>query len=247
MWPLLSKSPILTEFSWSPLILHAAAANADLFVPKAPWWQFLFSYMKPSVRFPIPTTLHDVHPILPAKQMDPIPDLLALHIRRGDFADHCHHLARWSSDFNGFNQFAALPDKWTVPSDVSAGDITEAKTNLYLKSCFPSVEQIVEKVKKVLADQRHIHGSTNELKRVFVMTNGDAEWLQQLKEALMQVKKWDAVITSRDLQLSWEAKPVAQSVDMLIGQRARVFIGNGVRRELISIVNLIDWSCSFPA
>ena len=79
------------------------------------------------------------------------------------------------------------------------------------------------------------------------MTNGDAEWLQQLKEALMQVKKWDAVITSRDLQLSWEAKPVAQSVDMLIGQRARVFIGNGVRRELISIVNLIDWPCSFPA
>lgn len=246
MWPLLSKSPILTEFSWSPLIIQAAAANAELFAPTS-FFRFLPSFMNPFGRLAIPTTLHDVRPILPPRQMDPIPELLALHIRRGDFAQHCSHLAKWSSDFNGFNQFAALPDKWKVPTDITWGNTTEANIKMYLQACFPSIEQIVEKVKNVLVDQRRMYGYTNELKRVYIMTNGDVEWLRKLKEALMRVKKWDAVVTSRDLQLSWEAKPVAQSVDMLIGQRARVFIGNGVRRELISIINLTDWCCSFPA
>jgi hypothetical protein len=228
MWPLLSKSPVLTEFSWSPLILQAAAANAHLFAPTPFASQFLPSYMRPS-QPPIPTTLHDVRPILKPEQLDPIPELLALHIRRGDFMDHCSVLGQWSSDFNGFNQFDALPDKWEVPTDITYGNTTEANMNKYLKACFPSIEQISEKVRNVLADQRRIYGSSNELKRVYIMTNGDVGWLLQLKAALMQVKKWDAVVTSRDLTLSWEAKPVAQSVDMLIGQRARVFIGNGVR------------------
>jgi len=37
-----------------------------------------------------------------------IDGLLALHIRRGDFAGHCDELAKWSSDWNGFNQFDEL-------------------------------------------------------------------------------------------------------------------------------------------
>jgi hypothetical protein len=106
---------------------------------------------------------------------------------------------------------------------------------MYFKACFPTIEQIVEKVQDVLADQKDLYGNTKELKSIYILTNGDVEWLQRLKEALMQVKKWDAVVSSRDLKLTWEAKPVAQAVDMLIGQRAQVFIGNGVRRELLSM------------
>jgi hypothetical protein len=117
---------------------------------------------------------------------------------------------------------------------------------MYLKACFPTTEQIVEKVRDVLADQKHLYGSAKELKSIYVMTNGDMEWLHQLKEALKQVKKWDAIGTSRDMELSWEAKPVAQAVDMLIGQRAQVFIGNGVRRESLFITNQTDWCRSFP-
>ena len=99
---------------------------------------------------------------------------------------------------------------------------------MYMKRCFPTIDQISLRVREVLADQQKVHGNKKELKRVYVMTNGDKEWLEELKEALMEVKQWDAVITSRDIYLSWEAKPVAQAVDMLIGQRAQVFIGNGV-------------------
>ncbi|KAG0696006.1 hypothetical protein DFH29DRAFT_243008 [Suillus ampliporus] len=237
IWPILSKSPVLTEFSWSPLVLQAYAENADLFAPTSSF-RFFPSFMSPPDQLSNPTTLHDVRPTLTSKQMDPIRGLLALHIRRGDFAGHCTHLANWSSDWNGFNKFAALPDKFKVPTDGGWGETTEANVNMYHKSCYPTIEQIVEKVQNVLADQRRIYGSAKGLKRVYIMTNGEAEWLQHLKEALMQVKKWDTIATSRDLKFGWEAKPVAQAVDMLIGQRAQVFIGNGFSSLTSNIVML---------
>lgn len=247
MWPILSKSPILTDFSWYPLIYQAYAENAHLFTPTSSSFGFLSSFIRPSGQQQTPTPLHDVHPVVKSKEMDTIPGLLALHIRRGDFAGHCSHLANWSSNWNGFNQFSALPDKFRVPTDGGWGVTTEANTNMYFKACFPTIEQIVEKVQNVLADQRRLYGSIKELKSIYVMTNGDVAWLQQLREALMQVKKWDAVVTSRDMKLSWEAKPVAQAVDMLIGQRAQVLIGNGVRCESLSLANQTNWYCSFPA
>lgn len=188
----------------------------------------------------MPTTLHDVNPILKTKEMDTVPGLLALHIRRGDFAAHCSHLANWSSDWNGFNQFSALPDKFRVPTDGGWGETTEANTKMYLKACFPTIEQIVEKVRDVLDDQKRLYGSGKELRSVYVMTNGDVEWLEMLREALLRVKRWDGIGSSRDLELSWEAKPVAQAVDMLIGQRAQVFIGNGVRSGLLFMTHKID-------
>ncbi|KAG1817145.1 uncharacterized protein BJ212DRAFT_1351237 [Suillus subaureus] len=236
IWPILSKSPALTDFSWSPLILQAYADNAHLFTPTSSSFRFFPSFMRPSS--PTPTTLHDVHPIVKAKEMDTVAGLLALHIRRGDFAGHCSHLANWSSDWNGFNKFSALPDKFRVPTDGGWGETTEANTNMYFKACFPTIEQIIEKVQAVLADQRRLYGSAKELRSIYIMTNGDVEWLQQLREALMQVKKWDAVATSRDLKLSWEARPVAQAVDMLIGQRAQVLIGNGFSSLTSNIVML---------
>ncbi|KAG1878746.1 hypothetical protein C8R48DRAFT_688255 [Suillus tomentosus] len=238
MWPILSKSPILTDFSWSPLIYQAYAENAHLFTPTSSSFGFLPSFMRPSGQQQTPTPLHDVHPVVKSKEMDTIPGLLALHIRRGDFSGHCSHLANWSSNWNGFNQFSALPDKFKVPTDGGWGVTTEANTNMYFKACFPTIEQIVEKVQNVLGDQRRLYGSVKELKSIYVMTNGDVEWLQQLREALMQVKKWDAVVTSRDMKLSWEAKPVAQAVDMLIGQRAQVLIGNGFSSLTSNIVML---------
>ncbi|KAG1738934.1 uncharacterized protein EDB91DRAFT_1288158 [Suillus paluster] len=238
IWPILSKSPVLTDFSWSPLVIRAYTENAALFAQTSSSFRFFPSFMSPSDQLPNPTTLHDVRPILKAKEIDPIRGLLALHIRRGDFDGHCTHLAKWSSDWNGFNKFAALPDKFKVPTDGGWGETTEANVNMYLESCLPTIEQIVEKVQNVLADQRRMYGSAKELKRVYIMTNAEAEWLQHFKEALMQVKKWDAIVTSKDLKLSWEAKPVAQAVDMLIGQRAQVFIGNGFSSLTSNIVML---------
>ena len=223
LWPRLSKSPVLRNFSWSPLVLDAFARNAHLFGANTPSFRFLPSYLRPSSP-PRPTEMHDVAPVLPASRIDPIPGLLVLHIRRGDFSEHCTHLAAWGSDWNGFNKFATLPDKFRVPYSGSE----EEKVQLYHAHCFPTITQIVARVKEVLRDQHKTYGHKRELKRVYIMTNGDEAWLGELKTALLEIKQWESVTNSRDLVLSWEAKPVAQAMDMMVGQRAQVFIGNGV-------------------
>ena len=62
------------------------------------------------------------------------------------------------------------------------------------------------------------------------MANGKREWVAELKEAFLVTGHWDNIASSRDLELNDEQQYVAQAADMLIGQRADVFIGNGVSR-----------------
>lgn len=70
------------------------------------------------------------------------------------------------------------------------------------------------------------------LKNVYVMTNAPKSWVLQLKYGLSKIGDWDHIASSRDLKLNWEQKYIAQSVDMMIGQRAQVLIGNGVSFHL---------------
>lgn len=100
-----------------------------------------------------------------------------------------------------------------------------------MKHCFPTIEQIAEKVKEV-------HSVSEGLRNVYIMTNAGIQWLEELKSALSGVHKWDQIATSRDLKLNWEQKYVAQTVDMMIGQRAQVFIGNGFSSLTSNVVML---------
>ena len=62
------------------------------------------------------------------------------------------------------------------------------------------------------------------------MTNAPLDWLSELKTALMAKEEgeWEGISTSWDLQLDWEQRNLAQTIDMMIGHRSQVFIGNGV-------------------
>ena len=66
------------------------------------------------------------------------------------------------------------------------------------------------------------------LRDIYIMTNGPQDWVTELKDILRKSGEWGRIASSRDLTLSWEQKYVGQAVDMLIGQRAQVMIGNGV-------------------
>ena len=66
------------------------------------------------------------------------------------------------------------------------------------------------------------------LRRVYVMTNGAVEWVEELKASIMQMGGWEDVASSRDLVMTPEQKYIGQAVDMAIAMRAQVFIGNGV-------------------
>ncbi|KAI0831752.1 hypothetical protein BC628DRAFT_1349629 [Trametes gibbosa] len=209
VWPELRKSPVLTHFAHSALVELAFDTNREVFAPT--------TILEPPL---------SAAPLaLPAAaRYTQIPGLLVLHVRRGDYEGHCEHLARWSSTYLAYNTLPELPDRFDPPPGGSWGDNTPENFLIYKAHCFPSVAQIVHRVAEVVADDSD---AARGLQHVYVMTNADAAWIAELKAALEGMGRWASVSASRDLVLNWEQKYVAQAVDMLIAQRAQVFVGNG--------------------
>lgn len=206
IWEEYKNSPIVRGFKWSPLIHDAFDRNYRLFTsPSSLGWSFL--------------------PFRSADPYAPIPGLLVLHVRRGDYEDHCEHLANWSSKYSGFNDFPEFPDKFLPPPGSGTnGNATDEAKAIYREHCFPSIEQIVKRVEEIRETK-----AGKGLKNIYVMTNGPRPWVADLKAGLKKTGHWSKVATSRDMQLTPEQKYIAQAIDMLVGHRAQVIIGNGVR------------------
>lgn len=73
------------------------------------------------------------------------------------------------------------------------------------------------------------------------MANGKREWVAGLKEAFLVAGHWDNIASSRYLELNDEQQYVARAANMLIGQRADVFIGSGVSRIKKHVGGYLTW------
>jgi hypothetical protein len=209
---------MVTEFRWSSLIIDGFNRNRKLYAPNG------LTAATPKDPYPV------------------IPGLLALHIRRGDFEQHCRGLAEWGSTWTGFNQLPELPDHFNPPPRPEEG-ATQEIYDAYAKSCYPSIEEIVQKI----VDIKNT-GAGKDLSNIYIMTNGKDPWLSELKEALHKSGKWKQISSSRETKVSWEQKFVAQSIDMVVGQRADVFIGNGVSQAPPALVSVLaDWIPQFSS
>lgn len=206
VWPRYAASPILTEFRWSPLIEAAFDSNRERFAAS--------NASEP----PLSTLPADMPS---ATRYGPLPGLLALHIRRGDYAAHCTQLAIWHAQYTAFNSFPGFQDKLrdAVPDEAEGAQ----RTVLVRPHCWPSIAEIVARANAVRATP-----AGAGLQYVYVLTNGDREWVDRLVSALRATGHWRIVASGRDLTLDLEQRYVAQAVDMLIGQRAQVLVGNGV-------------------
>lgn len=84
-----------------------------------------------------------------------------------------------------------------------------------------------------------------KVKKVYIMSNGNKAWLSEVRKQLKKDAKrsaysdqwefvwsWEDIGNSRDLVAGWEEKPVLQHLDMYVGQRAELFVGNGVSKTL---------------
>ena len=209
--PDLLKSPIITEFRWSPLIEGILRQNFEHFAPDGLPYSSLDNN-------PYPT----------------IEGLLVMHLRRGDFEQHCKGLAEWSSTFTAFNQIPGITDRFTVLPRGPRGHLTSEGARAYQRACYPTIQDIVQRVGEIRASE-----SGKRLKNIYVMTNGKREWIAELKAAFLAADHWDNVASSRDLELNDEQRFVVQAADMLIGQRADVFIGNGVSRIKTHVVGYL--------
>ena len=203
----LFNNPIIKLFGWSPLVEDAFMANRRLFSlsPKIP-------SSTPELRYP------------------PIPGLLALHVRRGDFEAHCPNLRSWKSSFHGLNTQPGTVDKDITLVEGEGGSLTQASADAFQRACFPNVNQIVERVRQIRQTEEG-----KGLRNVFIMTNGSPEWVEGLREALMKDYPWKLIASSLQMRVSWEQKFVSSAVDMMIAQRSDVFIGNGVSAPPLSL------------
>ncbi|KAH9935714.1 uncharacterized protein B0H18DRAFT_1082401 [Fomitopsis serialis] len=203
-WPSFSQSPILKEFGWSPLIELAFDMNRELFAPSTIWQPYTSS-----------TSLGVMNS---AERYSSIPGLLAVHIRRGDFVRHCRRLTEWQAKFFGYSAFPSFPDKLLVPEDASPA----TRAEMYHLHCFPDIPEIVRKIEEVRRSE-----AGQGIENIYIMTNGPTPWIAELKKALRNSFEWNRVTSGRDILVNHEQEYVKQAVDMLIGQRAQAFIGNG--------------------
>lgn len=214
LWDNLIASPILADFAWSPLVQAAVSRNFALLQPESA------------------KDLYNAH------SPKSLSGLVALHLRRGDYKQHCPNLAEWGADYMGINQHPALPDRFDRSPYVNDAD---ARLAYYLDHCWPSTEQVVEKLRDVRAEYPG-------LRRVYVLSNAGAWSLDALKSALEE-DGWDDLVSSTDIVLDSEQKYVAMAVDMAIAEKAEVFIGNGVSFFLGAclLIEFFTHLCSFRA
>ncbi|EIN11679.1 hypothetical protein PUNSTDRAFT_98867 [Punctularia strigosozonata HHB-11173 SS5] len=200
LWDMFKDSPTSRLLSVSPIVASAVARNEHLFLPRGA-----------SARRGSP---------------NPYDRMMALHMRRGDYVGQCRHFARYGSSFYGWNQLPFLPDRFEVPS----GGETPERTDIYMRRCWPTLEQTLEKVREARDAYIREHdpalGSTTVLDVVHVLSDGDEEWLRALERGLRD-SGWGTVVTSKDLALDSEQTGVGMTVDMEIARKAAVFIGNG--------------------
>ena len=194
LWDEFKTSPVSRLLGPSAIVKAAVDRNEHLFLPR------------------------DL--LLPPR--DPYKRMLSIHLRRGDYKDHCRHLAKYNSTFNGWNQLPSLPDKFIHPEKNTKKGIAH-----YLKHCYPEQDMILDKIQKSRNDYiRAASPGDRALDIIFLLTNDATGWVDELK---MKLKRsgWHT-ITTKDLELDQEQKDVGLAVDMEFAIKAAVFIGNGV-------------------
>ncbi|OJT04353.1 hypothetical protein TRAPUB_4987 [Trametes pubescens] len=207
IWASLSRSPILTHFGWSSLVELAFDTNRDFFSSS--------TVLEPYLSGRPYTTNADRYSMLSG--------LMAIHVRRRDYAQRCTDLADWGSTYLAMNSFPDLPDQY-LPPLYGKGEAGVVRVReLVRPHCYPNVQEIVDRVRSV-RESSAAHG----ISRIYVMSDGDPKFLHELALALHHDAPWDSIATSRDMVLNVEQRYISQAVDMLVGQRAQVFIGNGV-------------------
>ncbi|KAJ7785176.1 hypothetical protein DFH07DRAFT_786890 [Mycena maculata] len=244
IWPSYRRSPALKEFAWSALVTRALSRNFSLFssgwrpaaISPSPWYRI--NPGKGSTSSPYPLSAFSPYRV----GATPIAGLLAIHVRRGDYAKHCYHLVELGLDYNAWNIFGRpdirstsrypqLPDYLSVPDG-------QSRAGAAYTHCWPSPTQMVERVRAV----RAASGSgrvfpAQRLHTVYVATNGNAEWVRVLVD-LLKADGWAKVSTSLEMRLARDELAVSQAVDMAVLMSAETFIGVGFSSLSSNVVQL---------
>ncbi|KZS86625.1 hypothetical protein SISNIDRAFT_420678 [Sistotremastrum niveocremeum HHB9708] len=207
LWPEFSTSPVSRRMYSSPLVSAGVAYNEHLLQSPSP-------------------------------SPNPYSRTIAIHLRRGDYKEACLGLANWNSTFYGWNLLPELPDKFINPEGYEWGHNTPENVKFYLSRCLPSTEYLVEKIKTSIKEwEENASGALGDtladrrgrIDRMYVMTNDASESsMREFREAVLARTGVKSVFTTGDVRFeNDEQVGVGMVIDMDIGRRAEVFIGNG--------------------
>ncbi|KAJ7703221.1 hypothetical protein B0H17DRAFT_1042316 [Mycena rosella] len=176
-----------------------------------------------------------------AERARPTEPYMALHLRRGDFEDHCRGLA---SSQTGFTTWATLPglNDAVFPPSLDPTNYTSV-----MEHCYPSLRRILDAIDSQARANPHING-------LHVLHDG--AWDHPL--VYLQYFKLEAAVKSpaRILRAGWKGGPMkvvthsgtlpvgrgesdwAVAVDVELAIKASVFIGNGYSSLSSQIVAL---------
>ncbi|KAH8102280.1 hypothetical protein BXZ70DRAFT_65971 [Cristinia sonorae] len=194
-WSDFVASPIIQQFRWSHLIESGFSRNLPLISSGPPARSFPYT---------------------------PIPGLLVLQLRRGDYAEHCYNLLNWGSEWQAFNRFSQFPDQFKLAPRPESGPIPESSTVEHMKHCYPTPAEIAFRVEQILQSEEG-----KSLTDIYLMTNGKADFIAEVKQEVSRVHAWKSIKSSRDLVVDREQQYVKQAIDMLIGLRSDVIVANG--------------------
>lgn len=225
IWEEFKKSPVSRLLRSPPLVNRAIASNEHLFFPE---------------KTQAATLRYDA--------------MMVLHLRRGDFVGACQGLADWNSTFYMWNLLPGLPDPLHVGPPVGEGIVgknTPENYLIYKRRCMPSEEELVTKIMESKLDWESGVGMSTRpdfsprrrerLSTLYISTNAEKKWIDQFKKRMIE-EGWTTVVSSADLILNSEQTAVSMAVDMDIGRRAAVFIGNGWSSMTSNVVHrrLVD-------
>ncbi|KIY53035.1 hypothetical protein FISHEDRAFT_63468 [Fistulina hepatica ATCC 64428] len=166
----------------------------------------------------------------------PYERMMAVHLRRGDYESACRHFAKYRSTFYSWNLLPFLPDKFhPMPEGLDAENERH-----YMTHCLPDFDTVVGKVRRSKED--YTLETDSELDVLYLLTNEQGEWLDNLQKTL-RTDGWRTIVTTRDLVFdSPEQLDVNMAVDMDIARQAAVFVGNGWSSFTSNIVHrrLVD-------
>ncbi|KAF8312137.1 hypothetical protein DL93DRAFT_2229261 [Clavulina sp. PMI_390] len=220
IWKGFARSPVLTEFNWSPLVLQAVEHNAHLIRRASRLWNNK-------------GTATDVDP---AKEY--VPRLVAVHIPHGGWRSYCDEISE-HGEFNGWAHLTA--DSSRVLPNADAWHPPWARKQYAFDRCFiDDVHRIARKLDSVrhtrVRDPYFADASRGDLDTLFVATDAEEDWIEDLK-AILAPRGWD-VITSWDLELSARERGVSTAINMEILSRAEVFVGAGFSAMTSNVIQL---------
>ncbi|EAU87475.2 hypothetical protein CC1G_02234 [Coprinopsis cinerea okayama7 len=212
--PEILASPVLKTWKWSPLVLrrvHQLLHDLDLVDPSAS------------------TSGSELANGGAAAQI--IPNLLAIHLRRGDYKRHCSRLLGWGSGFMGFNLAQELPSQDAFLPPNLTNSPAPSLEEYYMKRCLPDIRQVVERAQEVRRDWEESiaspgYSSGASLTKVLILSNGWPDFLNELGDALTS-DGWDIVNQRKGGHSQRGDRDIGVAVDMALAERAEVFLGNG--------------------